>query len=258
MGEGDGLVQHDRLLEQPLDEVDVALGGRHAQAAERAPHLLEQVLAVAVVRLTADALGLPADDPLIAGVHIRPVVLAGRRDHPEGVVDLHPALGRLRRRHHDRGPAARGARLHDQARASPALDVAHEPGQDPEVPLVEIGQLLLAHAPDGQLDLLRQLVGRSVELRPGAGELGAGLAEPPADRPELARALAQLRLGVRRDPAAHAPDGTSKPLPERPASGFGHEIDRIPLEDRTAVAVGGAVYPRRPCRLGSYVLRSFV
>ena len=45
VGQGDRLVEVDRVLEQPADELHVVLGDRHAEAADRLGNLVVEVVA---------------------------------------------------------------------------------------------------------------------------------------------------------------------------------------------------------------------
>src|SRR5215207_103365 len=198
--EGDRLVEHDRVLEQPADQLDVVLLERDAEPSERLADLAVEVVAVSVVRVAADAARVAGRDLRVALVDVGAVVLARRGDHAEDVVDLHRPLGRLRGGEHDRRAAARGAGLDHEAGQAVALDPSHDARQLAQVAGLEVRQVLGARLGDRALDLRRE---------PG-GELRARLAQLPARLAELAPGGPQLgfQLGLAR-PAQQARDGAA-------------------------------------------------
>jgi hypothetical protein len=216
--ERDRLVDGDRVLEQTRDERDGVLVRRHAQARERCGHLAEQVVAVAVVGVAAEALGPPAGDRRVAGVDVRAVALARRRDHPEHVVDGERPRGRLRRRHDDRRAAERGAGLDEDAGHARLLGVAHGGRELAQRDRLQVREVLLADARDRRLDLRRQRRGQRLDPRAGVAQLGARGAQPPLGRVQLT-----VELGCR--PAGHA-----APDPPHGATclvrGIGHRAGR--------------------------------
>ena len=203
VGERDGAVEHDRVLEEALDQLDVALRHRDAEPGERRGDLALEVVAVAVVGLAAHAARVAGGDRRVALVDVVAVLLAGRRDHPEDVVDLHRPLGRLRRGHDDGRAAERRARLDHEPLEARALDVEDVGGERAEVGRLEVGQPLLADLRDDLLDAVGHRVRGVRELRLGALEL-------PARRLELAPGLVELGLELRggpaREPAPRARD----------------------------------------------------
>src|SRR5215218_995095 len=159
MGEGDRLVEPDRVLEQPAHQLDVVLADGHAVACEGILHLLVEVVPVPVVGLAPGTLGRAGGDLRVAAMDVRAVAPRRRRDHPEDVVDLHRSLGRLGRGEDDGRAPTRGPRLDDQARKTLALDHGSTGREILEHPGLQVGQVLAAHGRNGLEDALRERPG---------------------------------------------------------------------------------------------------
>ena len=148
------LIERDRVFEQALDQLDVVVRGRQAVSRERFGDLGQELVSVAVVGLTADALGPTLHDGGVAAMDVLAVPLARRRDHPEHVVDLHRSC-RLGRGHRDGRATECRARLDDDAVDPLGLDRFDGRGQRP-AGRPEVAEVFLLHGPDDALDLRRR------------------------------------------------------------------------------------------------------
>ena len=206
MSQRDGLVEGHGVGEQAADQLDVVGLDRYAEPCERLGHLVVEVIAVAVVRVPADATRGPAANGLVAPMDVGAVLVRGWGNHAEHVVDLHRPLDRLGRRQHDGGAAAGGAGLDDQTRRSAQIEPDGEPGERGQPLRLQVGQAFLADPGDGVLHRRRQLDPGVRVAQRGTGDaqlaaqlgvlfLGLGQFGPKASHPPLRFVGRRLQLG---------------------------------------------------------------